>query len=414
MPRRLALGLVAFAVLGLVVRWAWILGVEPEVPDVGDASAYHLLAAGIADGEGYVRPFDRVLFGLHRPTAEYPPLHPAVLSAAAFAGVDGVTGMRLWLALFGAASVSLTGLLAWRLSGRGLAALVAAAVAAVHPLWFQADATLMPETLAALLGGAVVLLAVEVARQPSARRSIVLGAACGLAALTRAEAVVLLVAVAVPAAVAGARRWQAAAITVAAATLVVAPWLARNLARFDRVVPISTNAGSVADGANCDATYGGPLLGYWQFSPSCFEGFQQDELAARDEAAVASTHRRAGIRYALDHAGDWPAVAAARLGRTLAVFRPGQLADLGALEGRRQGADLAGFALVWASVPLAALGSRALRREQRRRWWVPAAAVAAIWASTALTYGNPRFLALAQPALVALAGCGAASLVARR
>jgi 4-amino-4-deoxy-L-arabinose transferase-like glycosyltransferase len=407
-PRRVAFGLVALAALGLVVRWSWVLGVDPEVPEIGDAAAYHLLAEGLADGAGYVRPFDRVLFDLDRPTAEYPPLHPAVLGVAAAAGIDGVTGQRLWLSLFGAASVAATGLLAWRLSGVATAALLAAGVAAVHPLWFQADATLMPETLAGLLGAAVVLVAVDAARRPSTRTWILLGAVCGLAVLTRAEAVLLLAVVVLPAALAGGRSWRAVVVPLVAAAVVVAPWLLRNVARFDRFVPVSTNAGSVADGANCDAAYGGDLLGYWQFGPGCFEGFTQDELADADEASVADAHRRAGIDYAVDHAGDWPKVAAARLGRTLAVFRPGQQADLGALEGRRQGADLAGYVLLWLSVPLAAVGAWRLRLGARP-WWVPAAAVVAVWGSTALTYGNPRFLALAQPSLLALAACGATS-----
>ena len=44
MPRRLLLGLVALGALGLGIRWAWVLGVDPDVPPVGDATAYHLLA----------------------------------------------------------------------------------------------------------------------------------------------------------------------------------------------------------------------------------------------------------------------------------------------------------------------------------------------------------------------------------
>jgi hypothetical protein len=409
-PRRLLLGLVALAAVGLGVRWTWVLVVEPEVPEVGDAAAYHLLADGIADGDGYVRPFDRLLFDELRPTAEYPPLHPGVVAVAAVAGVDGVEGQRLWLSVFGAASVLVTGVLAWRLSGgRAAAAVVAAAVAAVHPLWFQADATLMPETLAALLGGVVVLAAVAVAtRRPTVTGWVVLGAACGLAALARGEAVVLLPLVAVPAAMAGRRHVLAAAVTVAAFAAVLAPWTVRNATTFDEAVPLSTNVASVVDGANCPATYGGPLLGSWSFSPECFDGFLQEELADDDESVVAAEHRRQGVEFATDHAGDWPKVALARLGRTVAVFRPDQLADLGALEGREQAADVVGYVLVWLSLAAAAVGVVRLRRARSATWWVPTVAVLAVWASTALSYGNPRFLAVAQPALVSLAACGVA------
>lgn len=406
MPRRVVLGLVALAALGFAVRVAWIAAVDPEVPDVGDARAYELLAEGFADGDGYVRPFDRVLFDERRPTAEYPPVHPAVLSVASLAGVDSRTGLRVWLSLFGAASVAATGALAWTLANRAhasAATIVAAGVAAAHPLWFQADATLMPETLAALLGAGVVLAALEARRRPSVARWAIAGAVCGLAALTRGEAVVLAPVVAV-----FTRSWRSAAIVIAGAVVVIAPWTARNAARFDELVPISTNVGSVADGANCPAAYGGDLLGYWVYGPGCFEGFGQQALGISDESVVAGRHRDDGVDFAIDHVGDWPKVAAARLGRTLGVFRPAQLADLGALEGRQQGADLAGYALVWASVVLGALAA------VRLRLWLPATVVVAVWASTALSYGNPRFLALAQPSLVALAACGATTLLPRR
>jgi hypothetical protein len=408
-------GLVALAALGLGVRFAWVLAVDPDVPEVGDASAYHLLAAGLADGEGYVRPFDRVRFGVDRYTAEYPPLHPSVIAVADLAGVESVTGQRLWLSLFGAASVVVTGVLAWRLTGRGsaAAALGAAAVAAVHPLWFQADATLMPETLAALLGGVVVATAVDAARRPSRRTWVLLGVACGAAALARSEAVLLLALVALPAAYAGARRWQAPAVVALAAAVVVGPWFVRNVVRFEELVPISTNIGSVVDGANCEATYGGELLGSWRYSDECFEGFTQPELRyLDDESLAADLHRHEGWHYAAHHVGDWPKVVLARLGRTVAVFRPAQLADLGALEGREQGADLVGYGLIWASLGLGAVGALDLRR-RGLPWWVPVTAVVAIWASTALTYGNPRFLATAQPALVALGATGAVVLARR-
>jgi hypothetical protein len=176
---------------------------------------------------------------------------------------------------------------------------------------------------------------------------------------------------------------------------------------FAEPVPISTNLGSVVDGANCDATYGGDLVGYWKFSDDCFQGFTQPELAfLDDESLVADEHRHQGTTYALDHVGDWPQVVLARLGRTVAVFRPAQLADLAALEGREQAAELVGYGLLWVTLALGAVGAVRLRRSGLP-WWVPVSAAATVWGSTALTYGNPRFLAVAHPSIAALAACGA-------
>ena len=58
----------------------------PTCRPLGDASAYHLLANHLADGRGYIRPFDLVKFHLVVPTAEYPPLLPFVLSLLARSG----------------------------------------------------------------------------------------------------------------------------------------------------------------------------------------------------------------------------------------------------------------------------------------------------------------------------------------
>ena len=77
----LALGARSIAVAALVVRVLVIVLVDPHVPALGDASAYHLLANHLADGRGYIRPFDLVKFHLVVPTAEYPPLHPFVALA---------------------------------------------------------------------------------------------------------------------------------------------------------------------------------------------------------------------------------------------------------------------------------------------------------------------------------------------
>ena len=35
---------------------------------------------GLARGDGYIRPFDALLLGRNRPTAEYPPLFPGLLA----------------------------------------------------------------------------------------------------------------------------------------------------------------------------------------------------------------------------------------------------------------------------------------------------------------------------------------------
>jgi len=123
-----ALGAIAGA--ALVVRVLVIVLVDPHVPPLGDASAYHLLANHLADGRGYIRPFDLVKFHLVVPTAEYPPLHPFVVSLFARVGMRSVEAQRIGLAIVGSVTVGLMGLLGRRIAGNAVG-LVAAGIAAI-------------------------------------------------------------------------------------------------------------------------------------------------------------------------------------------------------------------------------------------------------------------------------------------
>ena len=106
--------------------------------------------------------------------------------------------------MLGATTVGLVGLLGRRLAG-DRAGLIAAVLAAAYPhLWLN-DAALLSETAAAF---AVVLamLAVERFREePSIARTWQLGGALALAVLGRAELLILLPAIAIPAG--GPRAW---------------------------------------------------------------------------------------------------------------------------------------------------------------------------------------------------------------
>jgi 4-amino-4-deoxy-L-arabinose transferase-like glycosyltransferase len=123
------------AVVALAVRIGFVIVVDPAVPELGDASAYHLLAENLSDGRGYIRPFDDMLLALERPTAEYPPLFPVLLAVPAKLGGHSVETQRLFLAFLGTATVVLIGLLGRRVGGRAVG-LVAAAFAALYPMLF--------------------------------------------------------------------------------------------------------------------------------------------------------------------------------------------------------------------------------------------------------------------------------------
>ena len=411
--RRLALVVAA----GLAVRVTYTLVVDPQPRPVSDATSYHLLANHLADGHGFVRPYDLEWYRVAEPTTELPPLFPLLLGVVAALGGTSVVTQRLFTCALGAATVALTGLLGRRVAGPSVG-LVAAVVAAVHPLLFQPDGVLMAETPFALLVTATLLLAYRALDRPSPGRGAALGAVVGLAALTRSEGLLLLPLLVVPLAVgaralgAVRRRVGLAAVALAAGGLVLLPWTVRNAVEFDRLVPVTSNLGTLVAGANCPATWYGPQTGLWRLDCT-----QPIDVTGLDEVAASTEYRAAGLDFAGDHLGRLPRVLAVRLLRTWGLFRPGQQVDYETLEGRTHTWQTAGMRLDWALLPLAGAGLVVLRRRRTVPVW-PLLSTAALASVTALlAYGNQRFRVAAEPVLAVLAAVAvvtAVSTVRRR
>ena len=422
-PRRFTVALVAVALVALAIRIAFVVVVAPQVPRLGDAGAYHLLAEHLARGGGYIRPFDDVLLHLQRPTAEYPPLFPALLSLPARLGAHSVEQQRIFIAFVGAGTVALVGLLGRRVASPGVG-LGAAASAAVYPMLFLSEATLMAESLYVALATVILLCAYRALDDPRPARFVALGAAIGFATLTRAEGVFLGVVVTVPLGaflrgLTARERAARVAIALGVAAAVIAPWTIRNAVRLHAFVPVSNNVATLVDGANCDATYGGSQLGLWRetFSSSgpapgdaartlpqaqaCFEGFDIADPHF-DEADAARTDARAGAEYARHHLGSLPKVMAVRVLRTWGLYAPRQQVDFESLEGRPRAWQRLGTLMFWVLAPLAIAGAVALRRRRRPLWPLAATAVT-VTAVAASTYGQQRFRIAAEPAILVLA-----------
>ena len=396
---RFALWLALVAAVALAVRVTYTLAVDPVVPEVSDANAYHLLADHLADGRGYIRPFDLTILHRVRFTAEFPPLLPALLAVPSLLGLDTVTGHRLVTCAVGAASVAVIGLLGRRVGGPAVG-LVAAGIAAVHPMLFQADGVAMSESPYVGLVAGVLLLAIRALDRATPLRVGALGAAIGIAALARPEALLFLPLLGFPVAwqAGPAGRLRLAAVVALGTVAVVGPWTLRNAVRFGTVVPVSNNLGTVLAGANCDATYGGEQLGLWRYD--CFGGF---DLDGQDEAAAARAAARAGAGYARAHASRLPAVLLAREARTWGLWRPTQQVYMATLEGRTKRWETLGTRLHWVLLALAGAGAVVLHRRRRPPLWPLLTSVAVVTLTAAVTYGNQRFRAGAEPAIVVLA-----------
>jgi hypothetical protein len=406
---------IALAALG--VRLAYTLGVADDLPTIGDAETYHLLANNLADGDGYIRPHDAEPV----PTAEFPPLFPAVISLASLVGLDSITAHKVFTSFFGVVTVVLVGLLGRRVGGPAVG-LVAAGLSAIYPMLFQVDGALMAESLyVPLITGTLLATYWSIdgwaIDAPAGGRVLlrwaVAGALCGLASLTRTEAVLLVPLLFVPEALKHAPRgWRERLMPIAVATaalvLVISPWLVRNFLTFDRFVPISNNSGTLIAGANCDPTYYGPMRGQWRLD--CITTI---DVTGKDEAEAVAEYRRVGIEYASDHRSDLPKVVASRVLRTFGLYQVEGQINWETLEGRSHAWQTAGHRMYLGVAALAVIGAVVA---WRRRWvvWPLVAPLVMVAAMAVVSYGNQRFRIAAEPGLLVLASvalvCGVAAV----
>ena len=388
-----ALGAVALG--GLILRWAYAVWNRHFLVQ-GDAMTFHQVAQHLADGAGFIQPFTVPV----QPTAEHPPLWELVLAGADLAGANGYTTHRLLAGLIGTLTVVLVGLIGRRVAGDRVG-LIAAGIAALSPMLVTADGSLMSESLYGALVAATLLAALALRAAPSPGRAALLGALAALAGLTRGEGLGLVVLLGLPLAYLGGGGWgrraALAGATLGAFALVLAPWTIRNLTTFERPFPVSTNASSVWQGANCPETYGGVLIGSWSFR--CY----LPKVAGEDESQYVARNRDSGLRYLREHRGRLPRVIVHRLGRGLDVLHVDQSLYLNAAEGRPAGPMRWAIRWSWLVMALAIAGAVVLRRRGGRGLWILLTPVWLVLAITVATYGDTRFRQGAEPSLAVLA-----------
>ena len=415
-PRRFRLGLGLIALGALGARLYYALHVMGDHRFAGDAIEFHFLAQTLADTHSYLQPFplydpgtlvprqnhlEPFLTGhAHISTAEKPPLYPAYLALWIKLGLSSFRWNMVASSLLGVGTVATVGLIGRRAAGARVG-LVAAAVAALYPGLVLLDGSVRSESLYVLLVALSVLAAYRLVERPSPWRAAVLGLALGAAALTRAEAVVLLAVLAAPAVwlVRGPRRERLRLLVavLAGCAVLVLPWLARNWIVFDRPTPISTNQGGLLAGANCDRAYHGPLMGAW----GCFP--QPPASWGRNESVISGRLQSKALTYAGDHAGRLPAVAGVRLLRTWELWKPEESVQFEAVIGDRNVRfNRIAQRCLYVLALLAVAGAVVLRRRGRPLRLLLALPILVSLVSVA-SYGSTRFRAAAEVAIVVLA-----------
>jgi 4-amino-4-deoxy-L-arabinose transferase-like glycosyltransferase len=307
------------------VRWVGVAAVALVAGALGlrlayvDAtSGYHLRhdaydydghARSIAEGHGFSKTLAH-----GRPTAFRPPGYPYFLG-----GVYKVFGVerapdprrlhvaRVAQAVVGAAVVALVGVLAAQLWGWGVG-LVALALSAVYVPLITVGGAVMSEPLfdAFMLAALVAALAHRRSRHRY-RWAVLAGALGGLAILTRANALILLLPLVW--AVWDARPWRSLSALgpplalVAVALVTVSPWTIRNAVELHAFVPVSTQLGSALAGTYNDAVRADTQ------NPAAWQGLRHipdyatlfNRVGETPEPVLERELRRAALRYIAHH-----------------------------------------------------------------------------------------------------------------
>ena len=194
---RFGVGLAVLAGVGLAVRLAYVLIVKHDEPLRGDAITFFLQGHQVATGHGLVNAALLAFRGVSLPVADHPPLFTYYLALVDLVGIRSFEGVRLAVAVMGVGTIPIVGLVGRRVAGPR-AGLLAAAIAALSPLVWVNDGQVLSESMTMLAVAIAVLLAYRFWDRRDWRSAVVFGAACGIAALVRAEVVLLAPTIAVP------------------------------------------------------------------------------------------------------------------------------------------------------------------------------------------------------------------------
>lgn len=415
-----------FALLGVIlvvalgVRVAYVLGEAQDDEQFYDAAYYELQARVLYDGQGYNDPFQFLPGAPHRstPAADHPPLTvfalvPVVATGDAL-GLDAEDTqllMRFEIALVGLAVVFLIGLLGREVGG-DRTGLIAAGIAAVYPYLWVNDGLIMSEAFAAAAVTGALLLTYRLLRRPSVPLALGLGAVCGLAALARAELILLAPLLGIPLLVsfrteAWSRRIAIVAVLGAGTLLLVGPWVAFNLSRFEEPTFLSTNDGTAMLASNCDSVFSGSAVGLTDLA-ACIP----KRAPAGDQSVVSRIYRNRAFDYMSAHKSRTPVVVLARIGRDWSLFRPGDMLDWNLNEGRPRWVTGLGLVFYYPLL-IAAIGGVVVLRLRRSRQWPLLMPPLIVTVGTVLAYGQTRFRVPAEPSLVVLGAVGIAALVAK-
>ncbi len=411
--RRWWIAITMIAAVAIAVRLGFLFGWLYPMKIAGDAFYYHHAANLFVDGKGWPNPYAFIDRNEYLPDAQHPPLTSLLLAIPSLFGLRSFVDHQIFSCLLGALSVVAVGLAGRRIAGPvtgPVTGLIAAAIAAVYPGMWLSDPVLMSETPAILSCTLLILASYRLWDRRRPLDAVCVGAALAAAMLARTELALLALVLATPVVLRlpglpWTHRLRLLGACAATSVLLIAPWVGYNLSRFEEPEFISSGLGVTLAVTHCDDTYYGKQLGWWSLGCAASLPDQPVEASQRDKF-----FREAAFRYIGENTGRLPTVAAARLGRTWAVYRPWQQAQFDTLEERPQTVSKIGSVSLWC-LGAAGVGGVAVLRRRR----VPALPLLAtpivLSVASMLIYGTTRFRAAAEPSVVLLAAIGLGALL---
>ena len=412
--RRFRRWLLAITVLGLILRIAYVLLEKRDQPPGGDAYYYHYQARIVADGHGFVNPLLFNARDVSMQAADHPPLYILFLAFFSKLGLRSFLTHKLLSTGLGALSIWVSGLMGREVVGRRVG-LLCAGIAALYPNFWLHDGMVMSETSTILTVAATLWLGWRFWHRPTFANGAWFGVAGGLGALAHPDTVLLLPLIGIPLTI-GVRRlgWGRVvahlAVMAVASLVVMSPWLVYNLSRFEKPVLLSHGLGITLAVSNCDETYDGYFRAFWHMP--CVLPPRHDPPPG-DPSEQETYWRDVALDYIREHRSEQPAIIAARVGRAWQLYRPIQQNYLDLIEGHEMWVSRAAMAWYYPLLALAVAGTVVAKRRGIPISPIVAPAIV-VTIAAGMTFGNTRYRASAEPAIVVAAAIAVDAAVSRR
>jgi hypothetical protein len=406
--------LVSLTAVGVFVRLLFVTLARFE-RIANDAMYFRETAHNLVSGLGYSYPFPTDP-AKSVPSAAHPPLFSLVLSLFDLLGLDSIESQRVALAVVSSVAVVLVGLVGRRLLGPTVG-VVAAGIAALHPLWLEPVGSLLSESIYLIAIPLVLLMALRALDQATGWRFAALGAAIGVAVLIRSEAILLVVLVGLPVLFFGVVGWKPrlrlAAALLAGCVVLIGPWVIRNEVQLG-TIQISTQGGVTLVGSYCPNTFDSHDPSFGNFNGACADGVVA-LLVLHTRPAGGGEWNEVNLDHALTqdaegyargHLNELPRVILAREVSTWFLTGRGIQQSAVVVEGGNGTFEILGAVVFWVLAVPAVVGSVVLWRRSPRRFVILFAPIVMVILNVALTYGSTRFRVAAEPSLAVLAAIG--------